>query len=225
LGISPLFDPQHHSAPVDPSILIFAEIAGYGLSTDAYRVTDPDPEGATCVSAMRAAIDRAGVAPKEIDLVNAHGTSTQSNDTTETLALKNLFGRSWRRIPVHSIKSMIGHARRGLSELIASIQTLREGSSLRSIKKPGSNAISITFRTSPGNKRSRILEFFGFEGRTSHWWSRNMLGEHDLVLILVTLSLLLVVYAFEKMIMTTTKIFLDLQIQLPLRALTFPAIG
>jgi 3-oxoacyl-[acyl-carrier-protein] synthase II len=78
---------------------------------------------------MRNAIDHAGLARDQIDLVNAHGTSTYSNDRTETLALKNLFGEDLaRRIPVHSIKSMIGHsiAAAGALELIASIQTLRE---------------------------------------------------------------------------------------------------
>lgn len=109
---------------------ILAVISGYGLSTDAYRVTDPDPEGATCVNAMRSSIACAGIRPEEIDLVNAHGTSTYANDRTETQALKNLFGPELAyRIPVHSVKSMIGHsiAAAGALELIAAIQTLREG--------------------------------------------------------------------------------------------------
>jgi 3-oxoacyl-[acyl-carrier-protein] synthase II len=108
---------------------ILAEISGYGLSTDAYRVTDPDPEGATCVNAMQSSLDCAEVGPEGIDLVNAHGTSTYANDRTETQALKNLFGPDLAyRVPVHSIKSMIGHAiaAAGALELIAAIQTLRE---------------------------------------------------------------------------------------------------
>jgi 3-oxoacyl-[acyl-carrier-protein] synthase II len=108
---------------------ILAEISGYGLSTDAYRVTDADPEGATCVNAMQSSLDCAEVGPEGIDLVNAHGTSTYANDRTETQALKNLFGPDLAyRVPVHSIKSMIGHAiaAAGALELIAAIQTLRE---------------------------------------------------------------------------------------------------
>jgi 3-oxoacyl-[acyl-carrier-protein] synthase II len=108
---------------------ILAEIEGYGLSTDAYRVTDPDPDAQTCQIAMLEAIRNAGLSVEDIDVVNAHGTSTQANDRTETLALKILFGERAYRVPTHAIKSMIGHAiaAAGALEAIAAVQTLREG--------------------------------------------------------------------------------------------------
>ena len=108
---------------------ILAEISGYGLSTDAYRVTDPEPDGPTCLVAMEKALESAGVTGDRVDLVNAHGTSTQANDRTETVALKKLFGERAYKVPAHSIKSMIGHAitAAGGLEAITSVLTLREG--------------------------------------------------------------------------------------------------
>lgn len=88
---------------------ILAEVAGYGASLDAFKPTDPDPEGRGMLSAMRKALESAGIGPGEIDYVNAHGTSTPKNDEIETMAIKTLLGDRARRVPVSSTKSMVGH--------------------------------------------------------------------------------------------------------------------
>jgi beta-ketoacyl-acyl-carrier-protein synthase II len=87
-----------------------AELAGFGASMDAFHLTAPSPEGEGAVRAMRAALDDAGVAPHEVDYISAHGTSTPLNDRTETMAIKAAFGSQAFRVPVSSIKSMVGHS-------------------------------------------------------------------------------------------------------------------
>jgi len=88
---------------------IYAEVAGYGSSMDAYQVTAPHPAGKGAEQSMRVALRDAGMAPEEIDYINAHGTSTKLNDTAETLAIKNLFGSHASKLAVNSSKSMTGH--------------------------------------------------------------------------------------------------------------------
>lgn len=102
---------------------IFSEIAGFGLSNDAYHCTSPDPSGAGQVHAMESALKDAGMAPGEIVYINAHGTGTEANDKTETKAVKRLFGTDAENIPVSSTKSMVGHClgAAGCLEAIATI--------------------------------------------------------------------------------------------------------
>lgn len=88
---------------------IYAEVAGYGSSMDAYQVTAPHPGGKGAEQSMRSALKDAGMAPDEIDYINAHGTSTKLNDAAETLAIKNLFLDHARKLAVNSSKSMTGH--------------------------------------------------------------------------------------------------------------------
>jgi 3-oxoacyl-[acyl-carrier-protein] synthase II len=88
---------------------IYAEIIGYGMSGDAYHVTAPAPDGEGAVLVMKRALDDAGVDPKEINYINAHGTSTPFNDKIETRAIKRVFGKHAYKIGVNSTKSMIGH--------------------------------------------------------------------------------------------------------------------
>ena len=85
------------------------ELMGYGLSADAYHITSPAPEGAGAQFAMRMALDDAGLAPGDVQYVNAHGTSTQQNDTNETAAIKAVFGDGAHDLVVSSTKSMTGH--------------------------------------------------------------------------------------------------------------------
>jgi len=88
---------------------IYAELAGYGLSSDAYHFTQPDPEGAGSSRAMSGALADADMRPEEIDYLNAHGTATKSNDTIETLAINKAFGEYAGKIAISSSKSMLGH--------------------------------------------------------------------------------------------------------------------
>ena len=107
----------------------YAEVLGYGVTSDGYHQTAPDPRGAGAVRAMRAAIADAGIAPEDIDLVNAHGTSTPLNDVSETRALKEVLGDHAYRVPVQSTKSMTGHSLGAASaiEAVASVLAIRDG--------------------------------------------------------------------------------------------------
>lgn len=108
---------------------IYAELLGHASSSDAFHVAAPDPDAAGAVRAMRWAIEDAGLSLMEIDYINAHGTSTPANDTTETLAIKRLFGEYAYEIPVSSSKSVLGHAMGGAGaiEAVFCIQSLEQG--------------------------------------------------------------------------------------------------
>ncbi len=88
---------------------ILAEITGYGTSSDAYHITHPSDNGEGMARAMRAALNRDGSKPGEIDYISAHGTSTPLNDRMETKAIKTVFGKDAHKIPISSTKSMMGH--------------------------------------------------------------------------------------------------------------------
>jgi 3-oxoacyl-[acyl-carrier-protein] synthase II len=107
---------------------IYAELVGYGSANDAYRVTDMHPEARGATRAITMALEDAGIEPREIGYVNAHGTSTIENDRAETLALKKALGDAAPQVPVSSTKSMTGHAvaAAGAIELIASVLALRD---------------------------------------------------------------------------------------------------
>jgi 3-oxoacyl-[acyl-carrier-protein] synthase II len=88
---------------------IYAEVVGYGMTSDAFHVAAPAPDGDGAIRVMRRAIEDAGISPDEIQYINAHGTSTELNDKIETLAIKTVFGGQARRLAVSSTKSMTGH--------------------------------------------------------------------------------------------------------------------
>lgn len=104
---------------------IHAELVGCGMSSDAADLTLPDPDGAT--RAMQAALLDAGLAPEQVDYINAHGTGTPANDASETLAIHRVFGGHVHRLAVSSTKSMHGHAlgAAGALEAVAAIQALK----------------------------------------------------------------------------------------------------
>jgi 3-oxoacyl-[acyl-carrier-protein] synthase II len=104
-----------------------AEVAGYGLSCDAYHITRPHPDARGSIAAMRSAIERSGIAPTDVDFVNAHGTGTRQNDLAEAKVMREVFGD--RRVPISSMKSMLGHCMGAASalEAIGCLFTLETG--------------------------------------------------------------------------------------------------
>ncbi|MGH9400407.1 MAG: beta-ketoacyl-[acyl-carrier-protein] synthase family protein [Thermoanaerobaculia bacterium] len=108
---------------------ILAEFLGYGVTSDAYHMTAPDPSGSAGGRTIRAALAFAGVNASDVDYINAHGTATPQNDSAETAAIKNALGERARRVPISSIKSMIGHClcASGAIEAVATVLTVLNG--------------------------------------------------------------------------------------------------
>ena len=103
---------------------VYAELAGYGMTSDAFHVTSPHPDGEGMARAMRAALQQAGVTPASVGYANAHGTATPQNDRIEARAIRDVFGEG--RLLVSSTKSMIGHtmAAAGTLEAVATVLAL-----------------------------------------------------------------------------------------------------
>lgn len=108
---------------------IYAEIAGYGATSDAYHITSPIEDGSGAAKAMELAMEEAGVRPEEIDYINAHGTSTHHNDLFETRAIKLALKDAAKKVVVNSTKSMIGHllGAAGGVECIVCVKSIQDG--------------------------------------------------------------------------------------------------
>ena len=108
---------------------IYAEVSGYGATSDAYHVTSPAEDGMGAATAMMNAMKEAGVKAEEVDYINAHGTSTHHNDLFETRAIKAAFGEAAYQVPISSTKSMIGHllGAAGAIELITCVKSIQDG--------------------------------------------------------------------------------------------------
>jgi 3-oxoacyl-[acyl-carrier-protein] synthase II len=108
---------------------IHGEVVGYGSTADAFRITDSHDEGRGAIACMREALAGAGLAPEDVDYINAHGTSTAVNDSIETLAIKRTFGDAAYKVPISSTKSMMGHliAAAGSVEAIVCLLAIRDG--------------------------------------------------------------------------------------------------
>jgi 3-oxoacyl-[acyl-carrier-protein] synthase II len=107
---------------------IYAEMIGYGMTSDAHHITTPAPDGEGAARAMQRALQDAGLEPEDIDYINAHGTSTELNDKNETAAIKAVFGEHAYRLAVSSTKSMTGHllGAAGGIEAIACVLAIKE---------------------------------------------------------------------------------------------------
>lgn len=120
---------EEYEHAINRGAKIYAEIVGYGATCDAYHITAPSPDGRGGAMSMINAMKEAGIGPKDISYVNAHGTSTQINDRLETLAMKSAFGKEAYNIPISSTKSMIGHllGAAGAVEAIVCVKAIDEG--------------------------------------------------------------------------------------------------
>ena len=108
---------------------IYAELVGYGATSDAYHITSPAEDGSGAARAMLNAMNEAGVKPEEIDYINAHGTGTHHNDLFETRAIKAALGDHARKVKINSTKSMVGHllGAAGGVEFITVVKSIEEG--------------------------------------------------------------------------------------------------
>lgn len=118
---------ESYSAAKARGARVYAEILGYGLSCDAYHMTIPSEEG--MVNVIQKAVKSSGIRFEEVDYISAHGTGTPMNDKTESKAINRIFGERARKVPVSSIKSMLGHTMGAASamEAIACALAIREG--------------------------------------------------------------------------------------------------
>ena len=149
---------------------IYAELVGYGMSADAFHITAPSEDGDGGVRVMSAALRRAGVSPKQIDYINAHGTSTPYNDKLETLAIKRLFGEHAHQVAISSTKSMTGH-------LLGAAGGLEAGITALAVKKqmvpptinydtpdPDCDLDYVPNKMRRGNLKYALSNSFGFGG-------------------------------------------------------------
>ena len=122
-----ILESEEHA--LDRGAEIHAELAGAGVTSDAYHLVQPPEDGAGAARAMRMALLDAGLAVEDVDYVNAHGTSTPLNDASETNAIKAVFGEGARAVPISSTKSMIGHSlgASGAIEAVVALKTIEEG--------------------------------------------------------------------------------------------------
>ncbi|MEN6463592.1 MAG: beta-ketoacyl-ACP synthase II [Syntrophaceae bacterium] len=158
------------SAALDRGAKIHAEVAGYGLTSDAFHIAAPPPGHEGAVRCMRMALEDAGMRPEDIDYVNAHGTSTPLNDLYETQAIKEVFGEHCRAMAVSSTKSMTGHllgASGGLEAAIC-VKAMQDGIIPPTINlgnpDTGCDLDFVPHRARPAKIRNVMSNAFGFGG-------------------------------------------------------------
>lgn len=150
-----------------------AELAGFGLSCDAFHITAPPEDGEGAVRAMWMALESGGIAPEEVGYINAHGTSTKLNDLVETRAIKSLFGERAYEIPISSTKSQMGHllGAAGAVEAAAAVFPLLEGLIPATVtwrnRDPECDLDYVPGRPRPGNPRVTLSNSFGFGGQNA----------------------------------------------------------
>jgi 3-oxoacyl-[acyl-carrier-protein] synthase II len=149
---------------------IYAELVGFGMSSDAYHMTSPHPEGEGGAFAMKNALDDAQINPNEVDYINAHATSTLAGDELEALAIKRTFGEHSKQLAVSSTKSMIGHllGAAGAVEAIFSILAMRDQVAPPTINlenpSPGCDLNFVPNTAQPKQIRVALSNSFGFGG-------------------------------------------------------------
>ncbi len=150
---------------------ILAEVAGYGSTADAFRITDQHPEGLGAITAMKEALADSGLTPADIHYISAHGTGTRENDGNETNAIKEVFGPLAPGIPISSIKSMMGHliAAAGVVSVIACVQAIREGvvppTMNRDTPDPDCDLDYVANKARPHKVDAAMCNAFGFGGQ------------------------------------------------------------
>jgi len=184
-GVMVLEDLEHAQAR---GATILAELAGYGCTCDAVHITQPDESGFAVAYAIRKALKRAGIEAKDVDYINAHGTSTQLNDAQETKVIKQVFGEHAYNIPVSSTKSMTGHAMSssGVFEAIFSVMALRDGIIPPTINyenpDPECDLDYVPNTARPANLRYVMSNSFGFGGQNAvlvfKKWEENGASAH-----------------------------------------------
>ena len=162
---------------------IYAELVGYGMSGDAYHITQPDPEADGASRSMRSALRDAKMDPSEIEYINAHGTSTPYNDRTETLAIRRVFGKHADTVAVSSTKSMTGHllGAAGGVELIACVLAIEHGAIPPTINyefpDPDCDLDYVPNTARKGTVRAAMSNAFGFGGHNAILIARRYDGD------------------------------------------------
>ena len=156
---------------------------GLGSSFDAYAVTKPDPEAGGAARAIRWALREARVDRRDVDYINAHGTSTRLNDLMETMAVKRVFGEEAQALPLSSIKSMVGHliGAAGAVEAVALALTLHDGVAAADDQPDRTRTRSATWITCPTpparcRVRTAVSTSFGFGGQNAALVMRRFAG-------------------------------------------------
>ncbi len=161
------------SSALDRGVPILGEIIGYGATSDAYHITQPDEKGEGAAKAMARALKKANLKPSDIDYINAHGTSTPLNDKTETLAIKTVFGEHAYRIPISSTKSMIGHllGAAGAIEALICLLVIQHGIIPPTINlthpDPECDLDYVPNKARPAEVKTAMSNSFGFGGHNS----------------------------------------------------------
>jgi len=162
---------------------LYAEVIGYGTTSDAHHITAPEPQGAGAARAMQRALGRAGLGPESVDYINAHATSTSVGDASETQAIKHVFGDLAYRVPISSTKSMTGHmtSASGAVEAAACILALTRGIVPPTInlqrRDPACDLDYVPNQARKANVRIAMSNSFGFGGVNSVLVLRRMEAE------------------------------------------------
>jgi 3-oxoacyl-[acyl-carrier-protein] synthase II len=152
---------------------IYAQVSGYGATSDAYHLVAPDPEGQGAAQAMRLAIEDAGLAPEDIDYINAHGTGTELNDPIETQAIKRTLGKAAYQVAISSTKAVTGHLLGAASAIEAVITLMAMSHNVLpptinlTMPDPECDLDYVPLQARPAEIRAAMSNGFGFGGHNA----------------------------------------------------------